>query len=223
MRVLATKPDLTAQAHEAIRDAIVAWDLAPGAPLAQEDLAERLGVSRQPISHALVLLRREGLVVDRGRKGQMVAPIDADRLLSLYQVRGALDRLAVRLAAGRIDAEPNAAEILNDRIEDGKRACADGGMEVLVQTDLAFHRALHDLSGNAEISKTADTFWPHMVRSMRLVLLDPDGRRTVWDEHQAIVEAVLAGDADMAAALAAGHAERAGEMTYHQLTLRDTA
>ena len=101
MPPLAPKADLTMQTHAAIRAAILSGDLAPCTPLAQEELAERLGVSRQPISHALVLLKHEGLVVDRGRKGQMVAPIDAGRLLGLYQVRGALDQLAARLAARR--------------------------------------------------------------------------------------------------------------------------
>jgi len=217
MRTLAAKTDLTDQAHRAIRDAIMAMDLAPGAPLAQEDLAERLGVSRQPISHALVLLRREGLVVDRGRKGQMVAPIDADRLRNLYQVRGALDRLAARLAAERIADAEDAARRLDGLIADGRAACAEGDVDALVTADLAFHQAIHALSGNTEIDHSATTFWPHMVRSMRVVLEDTAGRPSIWDEHDAIAEAVLAGDPGRAGALAADHAERAGEMTHRRL------
>lgn len=221
MQSLATKPDLTAQAHQAIRDAIMAMDLAPGTPLAQEDLAERLGVSRQPVSHALVLLRREGLVVDRGRKGQMVAPIDPDRLLDLYQVRGAIDRLAARLAATRLDPSDAPAKRFRRLIEDGREACAEGTMDALVKADLAFHQAIHALSGNEEIERTAAGFWPHMVRSMRVVLEDSKGRDVIWDEHAAIAEAILAGDAAKAGALAADHAERTGELTYQRLTRRE--
>jgi len=219
MRSLAAKPDLTAQAHEAIRNAIIALDLAPGAPLAQEDLAERLGVSRQPVSHALVLLRREGLVVDRGRKGQMVAPIDPDRILNLYQVRGALDRLAASLAAERAGGEAGAADQLSTLVTEGRMACKQGTVDDLVRADLAFHQALYRLSGNAEIDPTATTFWPHMVRSMRMILRDAEarGHEVIWDEHAAIAEAVIDGDPERAGTLAAGHAERAGNRTYGRL------
>lgn len=223
MQALATKPDLTAQAHQAIREAIMAMDLAPGTPLAQEDLAERLGVSRQPVSHALVLLRREGLVVDRGRKGQMVAPIDPDRLLALYQVRGAIDRLAARLATnhlatGQRDQPDNSARRFKRLIEDGRDACVGGEIDALVKADLAFHQAIHALSGNEEIERTAAGFWPHMVRSMRVVLEDSKGRAAIWDEHEAIAEAILSGDPAKAGSLAADHAERTGELTHQRLS-----
>lgn len=218
MDALATKLDLTAQAHHAIREAIMAMDLAPGTPLAQEDLAERLGVSRQPVSHALVLLRREGLVVDRGRKGQMVAPIDPDRLLALYQVRGAIDRLAARLATSRLDQTVNPSRLFKRLIEDGRDACAGGEIDALVKADLAFHQAIHALSGNAEIERTAAGFWPHMVRSMRVVLEDSKGRVAIWDEHEAIADAVLSGDPAKAGSLAADHAERTGELTHQRLS-----
>ena len=103
MRALETRPDLVTEAYQAMKGAIMAGDLAPGTYLAQEDLASRLGVSRQPVSHALMLLRHDGLVVERGRKGQMVAPIDPNDILLMYQARGALDALAARLTAERAD------------------------------------------------------------------------------------------------------------------------
>lgn len=217
MKPLAQKPDLVAMTHDAIRGAIMSGELAPCAPLAQEDLALRLGVSRQPISHALALLKREGLVVERGRKGQMVAPIDAERLLALYQVRGALDSLAARLAALRardgIDMQP----VLSALIEKGLAAVGAARIDALVETDVAFHRALYELSGNDEIAQTADGAWPHMVRSMRVVLEDVTRHHGIWKDHQAIADAIVAGDADTAARLAGEHTERAGEATYRRL------
>ena len=218
MQSLAAKLDLTAQAHQAIRDAIMAMDLAPGTPLAQEDLAERLGVSRQPVSHALVLLRREGLVVDRGRKGQMVAPIDPDRLLALYQVRGAIDRLAARLATTRLDMSDTPSKRFQRLIKDGWDACTSGEIDALVTADLAFHQAIHALSGNDEIERTAAGFWPHMVRSMRVVLEDSKGHGAIWREHEEIAEAILSGDPVKAGHLAADHAERTGELTHQRLS-----
>lgn len=221
MQSLAARPDLTQQTHAAIREAIVSGDLAPGAPLAQEDLAERLGVSRQPISHALVLLRREGLVVDRGRKGQMVAPIDPDRLLGLYQVRGALDRLAATLAAGQAGdpARRDAAAVdsLPRIVERGRAACGSGDVDALVAADVAFHQALYALSGNQEIARTVETVWPHMIRAMRVVLQASERHMAIWDEHAEIAAAVASGAAERAGALAGRHAETAGEATCRRL------
>lgn len=217
MRPLAVKPDLIMQTHDAIRTAIMSGELAPGAPLAQEDLAESLGVSRQPISHALVLLKREGLVVDRGRKGQMVAPVDAHRLLALYQVRAALDGLAARLAASGDIPLPDREERLNNLMDDGMAALAHGSMNRLVEADIAFHRAIYDLSGNPEIALAAEGAWPHMVRAMRIVLEDATPRPTIWSEHRDIADAIIAGDAEKAETLATHHAEKAGETTCRRL------
>ncbi len=217
MRPLAVKPDLIMQTHDAIRAAIMSGELAPGAPLAQEELAESLGVSRQPISHALILLKREGLVVERGRKGQMVAPINADRLLALYQVRSALDRLAASLAAQSSIPSAERRACLDRLIEDGMAAVAVGNIERLVEADVAFHLALYEMSGNPEIAAAADNAWPHMVRAMRIVLEEAAPRPTIWSEHREIADAIVAGDAAKAGDVAALHAENAGETTCRRL------
>jgi DNA-binding GntR family transcriptional regulator len=209
---LETKPDLVALAHEAIRGAIISGDLPPCSPLVQEELAETLGVSRQPVSHALALLKREGLLVDRGRKGQMVAPIDPDKLHGLYQVRGALDRLAARLAAERQESG------LLGLLEQGTALAKKNDLSAMVDADIAFHKALHELSGNPEIAAMANGLWPHMARSMRVVLEVHETRPAFWAEHKAIAEAVAKGEVKRAGELAANHAENAGETTYRRLT-----
>ena len=66
-----SKPALIDQVYAQIKQAIITGDLLPLAPLAQEALAAQLGVSRQPVSHALMLLEKDGLVVEKGRKGRM--------------------------------------------------------------------------------------------------------------------------------------------------------
>ena len=212
-----TKSDLTMQTHEAIRTAIMSGELAPCEPLAQEELADRLGVSRQPISHALKLLKHEGLVVDRGRKGQMVAPIDADRLLSLYQVRGALDRLAAQLTARHAPLEQTIKDTLEDCLVQGMAVAASGDINELVKADMNFHRLLHQLSGNPEIGNSTEALWPHLVRAMRTVLEDRESWQQIWHEHRAIANAVLKGDTKLAGNLAARHAELAGVATHQRL------
>ena len=208
------KPDLVAQTRAAIRGAIIAGELPPCSPLAQEDLAAKFGVSRQPISHALVMLKQEGLVVDRGRKGQMVAPIDPEKLLALYQVRGALDRLAARLAA--TNAHKSSSGLL-EIVDRGIDALNKRSVEALVSADIAFHSALYELSGNNEITTTAENFWPHIARSMRVVLEDKDQWPRIWDEHRAIAQAIEDGNIEKAGDLATGHAENSGEATYQRL------
>lgn len=222
MRSLASRPDLIDSAYDALKEAIETGELQPGAPLAQEDLAARLGVSRQPVSHALKLLQREGLVVERGRKGLMVSPIDATRLGQLYLVRGALDQLAGRLAAERVrDDGPGTEAAIRARLEavlaDGAAALASDDVEKLAAADRGFHQALYAVSGNPEIAAMADGAWPQIHRSMIVVLADPAYRGRAWQEHRTIVAAVLAGDPTRAAEASRVHAEEAGRLTVQRL------
>src|SRR4030095_6008908 len=98
---LSTVPALIDQVHDRLLAAIVDGTLAPGQRLTQESVAEMLGVSRQPVSHALQVLKRRGLLIESGKRGLMVAPVEAQRVRDLYQVREALDALAPRRDARR--------------------------------------------------------------------------------------------------------------------------
>src|SRR5262245_10689413 len=96
---LETEPDLVDRVYRTLVDAISAGVIAPGTRVTQEDLAERLAVSRQPVLQAIRLLKKDGLMLDAPGRGVLVAPLDADLVTHVYQVRGALDGLAVYLAA----------------------------------------------------------------------------------------------------------------------------
>ena len=93
-------PNLIDQVYARILEAITDRTLPPGHRIRQNELAEKLGVSRQPVSHALHLLHRQGLVAESGRRGFEVTRLDPERIRQLYEVRGAIDALAARLAAG---------------------------------------------------------------------------------------------------------------------------
>src|ERR1700682_6731660 len=94
-------PNLIDQVYARILDAITDRTLPPGHRIRQNELAEKLGVSRQPVSHALHLLHRQGLVAESGRKGFEVTQLDPRRIRQLYEVRGAIDALAAGLVAAR--------------------------------------------------------------------------------------------------------------------------
>jgi DNA-binding GntR family transcriptional regulator len=204
-------PDLVDQAYQALLDAICAGKLAPGQRLTQEDLAAQLAVSRQPVLQALRLLKQQGLVLDAPGRGLQVAPLDADALVQLYQVRGALDALAARLAARRRATLPAAL------LRSGRQHARGRDVAALIEADLAFHRALYAASGNPLIERSADAQWHHLRRAMGAVLQHADVRASVWDEHEAIARAIAAGDAETAAHAADHHTTRAGRFMAAQL------
>src|SRR5262249_42225193 len=105
MRPIQPEPDLSERIHDAVLDAICSGELKAGARITQEELAKNFGVSRQPVLQAMMLLRREGFLIDAGRKGVQVAPLDMQQVKNLYVVRGALDGAAARLAAANYTPE----------------------------------------------------------------------------------------------------------------------
>jgi DNA-binding GntR family transcriptional regulator len=190
--------------------AICDGELAPGARLTQEDLAATLGVSRQPVLQALRLLKKEGFVRDAGRRGLRVAPLEAQAITHVYEVRAVLDGLAARRAAqARLDPT---------MILEGRRAAAGQRIGAMIDADMHFHHLIYAASGNPLIAETANHHWPHIRRAMGAVLQTVGLRRPVWDEHEAILQAINCGDADQAERLAREHCARAGHHITAQLT-----
>src|SRR6201995_497566 len=114
-------PNLIDQVYARILEAITDRTLLPGQRIRQNELAEKLGVSRQPVSHALHLLHRQGLVAESGRKGFEVTRLDPGRIRQLYEVRGAIDALAARLAAVRAGTDAAGRAQLQGLLEGGPR------------------------------------------------------------------------------------------------------
>lgn len=218
--LLGPSPILVDRVYEQLMLSITARRLEPGARIRQADLATQFGVSRQPVSHALQLLKRQGLVQEAGRKGLEVSPVDPEHIRNLYQVRAALDALAARLAADRARAgELSRADraALERSVEDGLKLPEGTPVLDLVLADVAFHKLIYGFSGNASIMDTLEPQLPHLMRSMGVVLDARAFRDRAWAEHAAIAEALLAGDAGRAAEAAFRHAETAGSETERRL------
>lgn len=204
------------QVYQRLLEAIGDVTLQPGQRIRQSELANMLGVSRQPVSHALHLLKRQGLVQDSGRKGFEVTPIDPDRIRQLYEVRAAMDSLAARLAARRIASAQAPASLrgaVQDALSAGRALAPDCAMQPLIHADVAFHRALYRLSGNPAIEEMIGPHWPHLTRSMAVVLEEPGYRAHAWAEHAEILRRVFDGDAQGAVSAAHDHAEKAWRTT----------
>lgn len=217
MTPLESGPILIDQVYQRLLDAIAGGVLPPGLRIRQNELADRLGVSRQPVSHALHLLKRQGLVRDSGRKGLEVAPVDPVRLRQLYEVRAALDGLAARLAAGRAGQDAAGRTALGRALEAGQAITADTPIADLVALDVEFHQTLYRLSGNPAFAEMVAPHWAHLRRSMATVMAALDYRASAWAEHAAIAACVLDGNGDGAERAAREHALGAGRKTEERL------
>jgi DNA-binding GntR family transcriptional regulator len=208
---LETAPDLVDQVYLRLLDAISEGSLAPGQRITQEDIAEKLSVSRQPVLQALRLLKKDGFVLDAPGRGLLVAPLDAAWMLDVYQVRGALDALAARLAAAR------RTKLDPKLVEHGRKAARGRNVKAMIDADLAFHNAIYAASGNPLIAQIAHQHWHHLRRVMGAVLQQARQRDAVWDEHEAIAKAVAAGDGDRAARLIEQHSRHAADNLAREL------
>ena len=204
-------PDLTEQVYQRLLHAICDGELSPGARLTQEELAAALAVSRQPVLQALRLLKKDGFVIDAGRRGLQVAPLEAQAIAQVYEVRAVLDGLAARRAAlAKAQLDPTV-------IDEGRSAVAGQRIGVMIDADMNFHHVIYAASGNPLIAETVNYHWRHIRRAMGAVLQTVGVRRAVWDEHEAILQAINRGDVDRAERLAREHCERAGQHIVAQL------
>ena len=214
-----SRPELSQQVYQQLLAAICEGRLAPGARVTQEELAASLNVSRQPVHQALRLLKNDGFLVDAGRRGLMVAPLDGAALEQLYQVRAVLDGLAARLAA------ESGKKLDPGLIARGRKVAAAARFGAMIEADMHFHQCVYEASGNPLIAQSAGRHLQHIARAMGVALGRPQMPATVWDEHKAILEAINAGDATRAEALARRHCDGAGKIlsTQLQATIRKEA
>lgn len=152
---------------------------------------------------ALRLLKKDGFIQDAPGRGVQITPLEADWIGSLYEVRGALDALAAKLAAQK------KARIDPALLAGGVRATESGDLQAIIDADLAFHNAIYRASGNPLIEASALTHWAHLRRVMGAVHQVSATRTTLWDEHTAIANAIEAGDVALALSLSEKHIGRA--------------
>jgi DNA-binding GntR family transcriptional regulator len=202
----------------AIRESILAeiteGKFGPDSRLIQEELADALGVSRQPVQQALLLLRSRGLLRDAPGRGLMIAPLDPEHVRNLLEVRALLEGLSAARAA-RIAPEvarPEGAAL----IARGRAAVKKGSIARITAADMEFHYFLYDLSGNPFIEEVCTPHWSYIRRVMAEVLRGqtPD---EIWDQHEAILQAVSSGDANQAERLARDHVAHAAGVFIERL------
>jgi DNA-binding GntR family transcriptional regulator len=202
-------PSLYEQVYASLLEAICGGALRPGDRINQDELAARLNVSRQPLTQALTVLKTQDFVQDAGRRGLVVAPLKRNFFAALYQLREALDPMAVRLAAR------NSARLSRKSgrclIEQGLAAAEEGSVAGLTGADMAFHMWIYEAAANPLLTEMLRHYWHHLRRAMIAVVDPAHDRGLVWDEHAAILEALLAGDEAQAGRLSLQHIQGAAE------------
>jgi DNA-binding GntR family transcriptional regulator len=185
--------------YDHLRDEIMGDRLPPGTELSEVALSKELAVSRGPMSR----LAAEGLVTVRPRRGAEVRSITPRELIDSYQVREALEVLAVRLAVPKItDAELASLDELVDRMAEHAKNEAVADFFAL---NVAFHELLCELSGNKKLLQVHHRLAGEIGRFQARTLAlrgSLDGSVT---EHRAILAAIRLRDVEKAAELTAAH------------------
>ncbi|WP_039874691.1 GntR family transcriptional regulator [Herbaspirillum frisingense] len=206
-------PPFIEQVFDVLLFDIAFCKLEPGERIRQSVLASQLKVSRQPISHALQLLKHEGLLQDSGRQGLQVTPIEPEYMRLLFQARRPLEASAAALAAQRVAdhrANDDECEFLRRMLVAGQdKVSAHAPAPEIAMAEFQFHVALYRLSGNTVIEQMMNGRWAHIMRALITIHARAD-ILVAWEEHAAIADCVLRGSVLEASELVSRHVQRGG-------------
>lgn len=180
----------------ALRRAIVTMRIRPGEMLSEQDIARKLGVSRQPVREAFIKLSEVGLVRIMPQRGTFVVKISPKAVTDARFVREAVECAIARRAADEIADE--AVETLHDLIAQQKAAAKAANAEDFFMLDEAYHRALAEGAGCAYAWKVIGEAKAQMDRVRFLRLSEATPMDHLIAHHQDILDAIVAQDADAA-------------------------
>jgi DNA-binding GntR family transcriptional regulator len=185
------------RAYETLREDILQWRLEPGTVLGEVEQSERLGVSRTPVREALARLNADGLVAAQGGRGLVVTAVSDAGVAQLFDLRQALEQALARAAAALRD--PTVFEALAEEFRDVTIVLASTDRAQYYELVARFDSAMDAAADNAYLVGALRTLRPHLVRLRRISADNLERLEASAREHLLIVEAVAAGDADLAA------------------------
>lgn len=197
------------QLREIIEERIATGLYAPGMRLDETELANEFEVSRTPIREALMQLVSSGLIDMRPRRGAIVAEISPQRLCEMFEVMAELEAMCGRIAARRM-TEADRQELL-----EAHRACEEAhdssDPDAYYHRNERFHMAIYAASHNVFLTGEAEALHRRLSAYRRLQVRVRNRMRSSFLEHSAIVEAIIAGDGELAADLLRKHIIVQGE------------
>jgi len=176
-----------------------------GTFLSEQELADRIGVSRTPIREALLLLAAEDLVRLVPKRGAQVVPLTGREITELMELRGLVERYA---AEQLISGGGGRVQELTEILERQRTLSTPELAREFIAVDHLFHATIVSAVGNALLDRHYDGLRSRQIRAGVVALFNQHGRQAaVLDEHQAILSAITAGDADAACAAIDAHLE----------------
>lgn len=193
---LADAEPIARQVTRALRHAIVTMRIKPGEMLSEQEIATRLGVSRQPVREAFIKLGEAGLVRILPQRGTLVVKISPAAVEDARFIREAVECAVAREAARRASASTSAR--LSDSLARQRRAARGKDAEAFFALDEEFHRLLAEGAGRPSAWRIVEDVKPQMDRVRFLSMPDATPMKVLIEQHMAIAEAVREGDPDAA-------------------------
>jgi DNA-binding GntR family transcriptional regulator len=212
-RVADRSPDTKAAKHaaEIIRLKILDGLLSPGQRLIESDLMAELEVGRSTIREAFLKLDAEGFVELRHQRGAIVRRLTRRDMAELFEVRERLEGLAAALCAARVDVGDHRARLKTMR-ELWMRADLRSNSLKHMEENVDLHVSIIAMGGNQRLARMLEPLQIPGYRMQFLQLLDDERRVRSAEEHIAIIDALLAGDAAKSERLMREHVRRAGKI-----------
>jgi len=202
-------PSKADQVHAQLKEQIELGELAPGTPLSELWLVERTGASRTPVREALRRLAAEGLVDLAPRMGARVSRVSAQSVRHLFEFRQLLEPMAIRQATEAAAADPAVRETFAEMraafADIQRRPASQERSRAFYALADRFDWAIIGATRNEHLRRAIADLRPHTARLRNLSHLDPRRTEVSVGEHLAICDALLAGDADTAAARIGEH------------------
>ena len=195
--------------REAIEEDVTMGRLTPGSRIDEAALEKRFGVSRTPVREALIQLASSGMVEIRRRVGATVSVLEPKRLFEMFEVMADLEASCARRAARRLG--PEQEKELRKALEACRKAAHSGDPDAYFRENETFHRAIYTASGNGFLAEHALTLHKRLRPYRRLQLRTRNRIGNSLAEHEAIVEAIVKGDGELAAKAARDHITVQGE------------
>jgi DNA-binding GntR family transcriptional regulator len=186
-----------------LREEILSGRMRPGQALSENEIAQRLGVSRTPVREAIIRLESEGLLAVRPQVGTTVAPIDVDAVADVQFLREAIECRTIALAAQRVTAAD--AKDLRAQLKAQARVAARGDHAAFVPLDDRLHQKLLAIAGRPRVWRAVEDAKAQLDRVRFLSLEDPAWLAAIHRQHEEIVDRVIAGDANGAVAAMEQH------------------
>ncbi|SRR5258708_11549589 len=200
---------LTEVLHRELEQAILKGALKPGDRLDEQEIAQRYGVSRTPVREAFRLLGANDLVDLRSRQGVIVRKIGINTLLEMFQVMAELEGLCARLASRRMSPE-QVTEM--QRIHEKLKISASGvDVEEFNEINIEFHGIIHNAARNAYLAEETKQLRNRVAPFLRRVTYKPHRFETTIKEHDDIIAAIGAHDAERAHAAMRLHVNLLGD------------